>query len=167
MGVKELWKLLSACEREIAPEELKGQVVAVDASVWIQQAVRGMRQSNMVRNGMPQEDAHIIVVFKRVVRLMECGAKLVFVFDGKAPAIKHRLLEARRRQRAVSFAHARAAAARLRAVLNQHDFQTQFSEADQPSESQLVDSSDSDCATSESMSSVDAALDTVDLKIVK
>ena len=125
MGVKELWKLVEPCEKQISPEELRGKVIAVDASIWIQQAIRGVRAGHI--NGT--EGAHSLIFFKRVIRLMEHGAKLIFVFDGKAPAVKQRVLEARRRQRMMSYAFARQAASKMRALNDQLSWnQTEISD---------------------------------------
>ena len=95
MGVTGLWQLLSPAGRRVAIETLSGRRVAVDASIWLTQFVKAMRddEGNMIRN------AHIIGTLRRVCRLLFHRIRPVFVFDGTMPALKRRTLEARRRRR--------------------------------------------------------------------
>jgi flap endonuclease GEN len=38
MGVTELWKILSPAQRHVPLEELRGQTLAVDLSIWVVEA---------------------------------------------------------------------------------------------------------------------------------
>lgn len=94
MGVQNLWVLLSPVGRQIELESLERQVLAVDASIWLTQFVKAMRddEGKMIKN------AHLIGTFHRVAKLLFFGIRPVFVFDGQTPEIKKRTT-ARRRKR--------------------------------------------------------------------
>ncbi|RLN48932.1 hypothetical protein BBJ28_00003276 [Nothophytophthora sp. Chile5] len=93
MGVQNLWLLLAPVGRQIELEALAGQVLAVDASIWLTQFVKAMRddEGGLIRN------AHLLGTFHRVAKLLVYGVRPVFVFDGQTPEIKKRTT-ARRRQ---------------------------------------------------------------------
>ena len=86
--------LLAPIGRQIEIESLAGQILAVDASIWLTQFVKAMRddEGNMIRN------AHLLGTLHRVAKLLYYGVRPVFVFDGQTPEIKKRTT-ARRRKR--------------------------------------------------------------------
>lgn len=43
MGVKGLWQLLSPFGRRVSIETLEGKTLAIDASIWIAQFMKAMR----------------------------------------------------------------------------------------------------------------------------
>jgi len=70
--------------------ELKNKVIAVDASNIIYQFLSSIRQPD----GTPLQDkkgitSHLSGLFYRNINLMQEGLKLVYVFDGKMPELKH------------------------------------------------------------------------------
>ena len=71
--------------------DLKNKVIAVDASNIIYQFLSTIRQPD----GTPLQDkkgritSHISGLFYRNINLMQQGLKLVYVFDGKPPELKH------------------------------------------------------------------------------
>ncbi len=71
--------------------ELKGKVIAVDASNVIYQFLSSIRQAD----GTPLMDSkgkitsHLSGLFYRNINLMQEGLKLVYVFDGKMPGLKY------------------------------------------------------------------------------
>ncbi|CAN6815569.1 unnamed protein product [Brassica oleracea] len=73
MGVQGLWELLAPVGRRVSVETLAGKRLAIDASIWMVQFIKAMRD--------------------------EKGDMPVFVFDGGTPALKRRTVIARRRQR--------------------------------------------------------------------
>ncbi|CAI9262941.1 unnamed protein product [Lactuca saligna] len=95
MGVHGLWDLLSPVGRRVSVETLAGKRLAIDASIWMIQFMKAMRdeRGEMVRN------AHILGFFRRICKLLFLRTKPVFVFDGATPALKRRTVIARRRQR--------------------------------------------------------------------
>jgi flap endonuclease-1 len=87
MGVK-LKDFIEA--QTIKIENLRGKVCAVDAHNTLYQFLTTIRQ----RDGMPlvnkegKVTSHLNGLFYRCTKFMEKGLKLVFVFDGKPPALK-------------------------------------------------------------------------------
>ncbi|EQC41093.1 hypothetical protein SDRG_02143 [Saprolegnia diclina VS20] len=96
MGVTGLWMLLAAGGREVSIESLSGQTLAVDASIWLTQFVKAMRDPE---DGSMLRNAHLLGTFQRVAKLLFHGIRPVFVFDGDTPAIKLRTLQRRRARR--------------------------------------------------------------------
>ncbi|XP_078514096.1 DNA excision repair protein ERCC-5 [Lissotriton helveticus] len=94
MGVQGLWKLLESTGRTVNPETLEGKIVAVDISIWLNQAVKGARD----RQGNAVQNAHLLTLFHRLCKLLFFRIRPIFVFDGEAPGLKKRTL-ANRRQR--------------------------------------------------------------------
>ncbi|XP_021385900.2 DNA excision repair protein ERCC-5 [Lonchura striata] len=94
MGVQGLWKLLECTGRPINPETLEGKILAVDISIWLNQAIKGARD----RGGISVRNAHLLTLFHRLCKLLFFRIRPVFVFDGEAPLLKRQTL-AKRRQR--------------------------------------------------------------------
>lgn len=109
MGVHGLWELLSPVGRRVSVETLAGKTLAVDASIWMVQFIKAMRdeKGEMVRN------AHLLGFFRRICKLLFLRTKPVFVFDGGTPALKRRTVIARRRQRENAQAKVRKTAEKL------------------------------------------------------
>lgn len=95
--------------RRVSVETLAGKTLAVDASIWMVQFVKAMRdeKGEMVRN------AHLLGFFRRICKLLFLRTKPVFVFDGGTPALKRRTVIARRRQRENAQAKVRKTAEKL------------------------------------------------------
>lgn len=96
--------------RQISKTELTGKTLAVDGNGELYQFLALIR----LRDGTPLKDAsgrvtsHLSGLFFRTTRLIaEHGLKLVFVFDGKPPALKMAELDRRRAVKA-EFERARA-----------------------------------------------------------
>lgn len=94
MGVQGLWKLLECSGRQVSPETLEGKILAVDISIWLNQALKGVRD----RHGNSIENAHLLTLFHRLCKLLFFRIRPIFVFDGDAPLLKKQTL-AKRRQR--------------------------------------------------------------------
>jgi len=88
-------------KRDLKLEELKGKKLAVDASNVMFQFISSIRQ----RDGTPLMDnegnvtSHLVGMFSRVPNLMLKGITPVFVFDGKAPELKHKTQSMRRQRK--------------------------------------------------------------------
>ncbi|GAB4854795.1 hypothetical protein Ancab_023380 [Ancistrocladus abbreviatus] len=113
MGVQGLWDLLAPVGRRVSVETLAMKCLAIDASIWLIQFMKAMRdeKGEMVRN------AHLIGFFRRICKLLFLRTKPVFVFDGGTPVLKRRTVIARRRQRENAQAKIRKTAEKL--LLNQ------------------------------------------------
>jgi DNA excision repair protein ERCC-5 len=72
MGVTGLWTVLQPCARPIKIETLNKKRLAVDASIWIYQFLKAVRdkEGNALRN------SHIVGFFRRVCKLARAGAKM-------------------------------------------------------------------------------------------
>nr|CAB3243322.1 DNA repair protein complementing XP-G cells-like [Phallusia mammillata] len=95
MGVTGLWKLLEGTGHPVSLESLEGKVIAVDISIWLNMAVKGMRDLH----GHAASNAHLITLFNRICKLLHFGIKPVFVFDGQAPLLKQKTLRERREKK--------------------------------------------------------------------
>ncbi|TDH16934.1 hypothetical protein EPR50_G00003250 [Perca flavescens] len=95
MGVHGLWRLLESTGKPINPETLEGKVLAVDISIWLNQAVKGVRD----REGNSVQNAHLLTLFNRVCKLLFFRIRPVFVFDGDAPLLKKQTLALRRQRK--------------------------------------------------------------------
>ncbi|KAH8700920.1 DNA excision repair protein Rad2 [Talaromyces proteolyticus] len=95
MGVTGLWTVVQPCARPIKLETLNRKRLAVDASIWIYQFLKAVRdkEGNALRN------AHVVGFFRRICKLLFFGIKPVFVFDGGAPVLKRQTIAARRKRR--------------------------------------------------------------------
>ncbi|KAK4165744.1 DNA repair protein rad13 [Cladorrhinum sp. PSN259] len=95
MGVQGLWTVVQPCARPTNLATLNRKRLAVDASIWIYQFLKAVRdkEGNALRN------SHVVGFFRRLCKLLWYGVKPVFVFDGGAPALKRATLQRRRRRR--------------------------------------------------------------------
>ncbi|KAL8718270.1 MAG: hypothetical protein Q9225_004574 [Loekoesia sp. 1 TL-2023] len=112
MGVTGLWSILQPCARPIKIETLNRKRLAVDASIWIYQFLKAVRdkEGNALRN------SHVVGFFRRICKLLFFGIKPVFVFDGGAPALKRQTISGRKKRREGRREDAVRTAGRLLAV---------------------------------------------------
>lgn len=93
------------CIREVDFKSLHGRKIAIDASMAIYQFLIAVRsggpnqQAVMLTNSDGETTSHIQGMFNRTNRFLIEGMKPIFVFDGKAPAMKSGELEKRREKR--------------------------------------------------------------------
>lgn len=81
--------------KPINPESLEGKILAVDISIWLNQAVKGVRD----RDGNNVQNAHLLTLFHRICKLLFFRIRPVFVFDGDAPLLKKQTLALRRQRK--------------------------------------------------------------------
>ena len=95
MGVNGLWTVVQPCARPTNLATLNRKRLAVDASIWIYQFLKAVRdkEGNALRN------SHVVGFFRRICKLLWFGIQPVFVFDGGAPALKRATIQARQRRR--------------------------------------------------------------------
>ncbi len=88
MGVK-LTELIP--RKEITWDSLRGKVIAIDSSNMIFQFLSSIRQQDgtQLMDSKGRVTSHLVGIFSRIPSLMEKGIKPCFVFDGKAPTLKH------------------------------------------------------------------------------
>ncbi|KAM6316654.1 DNA excision repair protein ERCC-5-like [Aegotheles albertisi] len=109
MGVQGLWKLLECAGRPINPETLEGKILAVDISIWLNQAIKGARD----RGGGSVQNAHLLTLFHRLCKLLFFRIRPVFVFDGEAPLLKRQTLAKRRQRKEIAISDSRKTAEKL------------------------------------------------------
>jgi flap endonuclease-1 len=87
MGVKITDLVVS---REIDFRDLAGRIIVVDASLFLYQFLTTIRQpdGSPLMDSQGQVTSHLVGLFSRTARLMQCGIKLAYVFDGKPPGLK-------------------------------------------------------------------------------
>lgn len=95
MGVNSLWDIVGPSARPVRLEALSRKKLAVDASIWIYQFMKAVRDQD--GNSMPH--AHIVGFFRRICKLLYFGIYPIFVFDGGAPALKRQTINSRRERR--------------------------------------------------------------------
>ncbi|KAI0171194.1 DNA excision repair protein [Pestalotiopsis sp. NC0098] len=95
MGVNGLWTVIQPCARPTNLATLNQKRLAVDASIWIYQFLKAVRdkEGNALRN------SHVVGFFRRICKLLWFGIRPVFVFDGGAPALKRQTITSRKRRR--------------------------------------------------------------------
>ncbi|XP_064568036.1 DNA excision repair protein ERCC-5 [Zonotrichia leucophrys gambelii] len=119
MGVQGLWKLLECTGRPINPETLEGKILAVDISIWLNQAIKGARGGVSVRN------AHLLTLFHRLCKLLFFRIRPVFVFDGEAPLLKRQTLAKRRQRKEIAINDSRKTTEKLlKTLLKRHVIKT-------------------------------------------
>lgn len=111
MGVKGLWRLLLPIGRRISIETLEGQILAIDASIWLTQfltvAARQREQELMGdgsfsgnnRSGKAYSFDYLVGFLRRLCKLRYQGVRPVLVFDGETPEIKKREIRERNKRR--------------------------------------------------------------------
>ncbi|XP_062343803.1 DNA excision repair protein ERCC-5 [Cinclus cinclus] len=121
MGVQGLWKLLECAGRPINPETLEGKILAVDISIWLNQAIKGARD----RGGIPVRNAHLLTLFHRLCKLLFFRIRPIFVFDGEAPLLKRQTLAKRRQRKENAINDSRKTAEKLlKTLLKRHVIKT-------------------------------------------
>src|SRR6266566_1968512 len=81
MGVNGLWQIAHPCARPTNLATLNRKRLAVDASIWIYQFLKAVRD----RDGNALRNSHVVGFFRRICKLLWFGIRPVFVFDGGAP----------------------------------------------------------------------------------
>ena len=112
MGVTGLWQILHPYAVPIKLETLNRKRLAVDASIWIYQFLKAVRdkEGNALRN------SHVVGFYRRICKLLYFGIKPVFVFDGGAPVLKRQTVSERKQRREGRREDAVRTAGRLLAV---------------------------------------------------
>ncbi|ODV84883.1 hypothetical protein CANARDRAFT_28624 [[Candida] arabinofermentans NRRL YB-2248] len=95
MGVHGLWDIVGPAARPVRLEGLNKKRLAVDASIWIYQFLKAVRDSegNQLRN------SHIVGFYRRICKILFFGIQPVFVFDGGAPVLKRQTISKRKQRR--------------------------------------------------------------------
>lgn len=96
MGVLGLWQLLAPVGQPVTLESLENKIFAVDISIWLNQAVKGYRDST----GGSVPNAHLLSLFSRLCKLLFYKIRPIIVFDGGFPELKKQTIINRQQRRA-------------------------------------------------------------------
>lgn len=83
--------------KPISLDDLKGKILAVDGYNTLYQFLTTIRSRDggLLTDSKGRVTSHLIGLFSRTTTLMQKGIKLIFVFDGKVPELKHKELQRR------------------------------------------------------------------------
>ncbi|OBA19308.1 PIN domain-like protein [Metschnikowia bicuspidata var. bicuspidata NRRL YB-4993] len=95
MGVHSLWDIVGTAARPVKLEALSRKRLAVDASIWIYQFMKAVRD----KEGNSLGQTHIVGFFRRICKMLYFGILPLFVFDGGAPPLKRQVIQARKERR--------------------------------------------------------------------
>jgi flap endonuclease-1 len=100
MGIKNLLKFLSnfpGILKEINPKQYYGKKIAIDISIIIYQVVIAIRNSGSdLTNEKGEITSHILGLFNKTLYFLDMGIIPIYVFDGKPPQLKQKILDARK-----------------------------------------------------------------------
>ncbi|GIY63840.1 DNA repair protein complementing XP-G cells homolog [Caerostris extrusa] len=96
MGVLGLWQLLTPVGQPVALESLENKIFAVDISIWLNQALKGYRDSQ----GGSVANAHLLSLYSRLCKLLFYKIRPIIVFDGGFPELKRQTIINRNQRRA-------------------------------------------------------------------
>lgn len=124
MGVNSLWDIVGPAARPVKLEALSRKKLAVDASIWIYQFLKAVRD----KDGNSLGQTHIVGFFRRICKLLYFGILPLFVFDGGAPPLKRQTIQKRKDRRQGNQDNATTTAQKLLAI----SIQRQAHEASKP-----------------------------------
>jgi len=100
MGIKNLLKFLLEQKdivKNINIKEYYGKKVAVDISIILYQIVIAIRKSGSdLTNNKGEITSHILGLFNKTINFLDKGIIPIYVFDGKPPLLKKKVIDARR-----------------------------------------------------------------------
>jgi flap endonuclease-1 len=103
MGIKNLLKFLSEYPeliKEKETNEYHGKKIAIDISILMYQVVIAIRNSGSdLTNNKGEITSHILGLFNKTLSFLDKGIIPVFVFDGKPPQLKQKILDTRKQIR--------------------------------------------------------------------
>lgn len=100
MGIKNLFKFLESYPdlvKKVHISKYKNKKVAIDISILVYQIVISIRNSGTdFVNKKGELVSHILGIFNKTISFLEQNILPIYVFDGKPPEIKHKLLKSRK-----------------------------------------------------------------------
>lgn len=99
MGIKNLLKFLSNYPELIKENYIDnygGKRIAIDISILIYQVVIAIRNTGSdLTNNKGEITSHILGIFNKTLTFLERGIIPIYIFDGKPPSLKKKILEVR------------------------------------------------------------------------
>jgi flap endonuclease-1 len=103
MGIKNLLKFLSTYPEIIKEKKIKdfyGKKLAIDISILMYQMVISIRNSGSdLLNSKGQIISHIVGLFNKTLSFLDKGIIPIYVFDGKPPQLKQKIIDIRKQIR--------------------------------------------------------------------
>lgn len=100
MGIKNLYKFILTNNLEKIEDfkDFDGKIIAIDISILLYQVVISTRGFSGTDHTDPQGEisTHILGLFNKTINLLKRNIIPVYVFDGKPPELKNKVLEARK-----------------------------------------------------------------------
>ena len=100
MGIKNLLKFLSEQPdiiKKVNIKEYYGKKIAIDISIILYQIVIAIRNSGAdLTNSKGEITSHILGLFNKTINFLDKGIIPIYVFDGKPPHLKKKIIDARR-----------------------------------------------------------------------
>ena len=100
MGIKNLLKLINMYPDLIVEKdfsEYKNKKIAIDISILLYQVVISVRNTGSdLMNSKGEVTSHILGLFNKTIRLLENKIIPIYVFDGKPPDLKKKVLDMRK-----------------------------------------------------------------------
>ena len=100
MGIKNLLKFLNGYPELIKEKDINeysGKKIAIDISILLYQVVISVRNSGAdLTNKQGKITSHVLGLFNKTTKLLLKGIIPVYVFDGKPPEIKRKILDMRK-----------------------------------------------------------------------
>ena len=100
MGIKNLLKFLNTYPDLVEDKNItdfSGKKIAIDISILLYQVVISVRNSGAdLVNKKGEITSHVLGLFNKTVKLLSKGIIPVYVFDGKPPEIKRKVLDLRK-----------------------------------------------------------------------
>lgn len=100
MGIKNLLKFLNQYPDIISKINFKdfyGKKIAIDISILMYQVVIAIRNSGSdLTNVKGEVTSHILGLFNKTINFLDKGIIPIYVFDGKPPSLKNKILQARK-----------------------------------------------------------------------
>lgn len=112
MGVHSFWDIVGPTAKPVRLESLQDRRMAVDASIWIYQFLKAVRD----QEGNALKNSHIVGFFRRICKLLYFGIKPIFVFDGGVPILKRDTIQQRKERRQGKRDNAAVTARKLLAI---------------------------------------------------
>lgn len=112
MGVHSFWDIVGPTAKPVRLESLQDRRMAVDASIWIYQFLKAVRD----QEGNALKHSHVVGFFRRICKLLYFGIKPVFIFDGGVPALKRSTIQQRKERRQGKRDNAEITARKLLAI---------------------------------------------------
>ena len=103
MGIKNLLKFLNGFPELVVIKNVSdysGKKIAIDISILLYQVVISVRNSGAdLTNKQGKITSHVLGLFNKTCKLLQKGIIPVYVFDGKPPEIKRKILDLRKNVR--------------------------------------------------------------------